>query len=50
MSETPQEELARLERQRDETTDSQVRSIIDNRIAELKRKAVEFRRSNLEER
>jgi hypothetical protein len=42
MSETPQEELARLERQREETTDSQVRAIIDNRIAELKRQLEKF--------
>jgi hypothetical protein len=35
--ETPQQELARLLKQREETTDSQVRAIIDRRIAELKR-------------
>ena len=42
MNETPQEELDRLERQRDETTDSHVKAVIDNRIAELKRKMGHF--------
>jgi predicted negative regulator of RcsB-dependent stress response len=43
MSETLKEELARLERQRDETIDSQVRAIINNRIAELKRQLEKLR-------
>jgi hypothetical protein len=45
MSETPQQELARLERQREEATDSQVRAIIDNRIAELKRQLEKVRKT-----
>jgi|HubBroStandDraft_6_1064221.scaffolds.fasta_scaffold191394_6 hypothetical protein len=37
-NETPQQELARLLKQREETTDSQVRAIIDRRIEVLRQK------------
>jgi hypothetical protein len=45
MAETLKEELARLERQREEATDSHVRAVINNRIAELKRQLEKVRKT-----